>query len=173
MRNLSLFISTSADGKIARSNGDTDWVQRPADTGFQAFYEGVDVILMGRIAFEKQLSQGAWPFDNKKTYVFSSTIKNIFGSEIEIVNRNPADFVEDLKDQPGQKIWLFGGAQLIRTLVHENLVDDIILNLHQTILGSGVDLYPLPLHSMFWKLKSSQQLPSGLVQVHYAFNPKS
>ncbi len=169
MRNVTLFISTSADGKIAREDGDTDWVQSPSDIGFDKFYSGIDTLLMGRSAFEKQLSKGPWPFGDKKTFVFSKTLKNQYSSEIEIINRDPSAFLEDLKPSVGKNIWLVGGAKLIRTLMNENIVDEAILNLHPVMLGKGIDLFPLPLHSMFWRLDSSTELPSGLVQVRYAF----
>lgn len=169
MRSVTLFISTSADGKIARKNGDIDWIKATPDTGFDKFYKEVDSILMGRVAFEKQLSNGAWPFNGKRTYVFSKTLRNQFGEEIEIVNRDAAAFLEDFKATSGKKIWLIGGAELIRSLMNENMVDEIILNIHPQMLGQGIDLFPLPLHSMFWRLDSSQDLPSGLVQVRYVF----
>lgn len=173
MRSVSLFISTSADGKIARDNGDTDWVQLGPESGFEAFYEDVDTLLMGRVCFEKQLAKGPWPFVGKKTYVFSKNLRNQFGSEIEIVTRDPGAFLEDFKSTPGKKVWLVGGAEIAKTLMKENLVDEVILNLHPNLLGSGIDLYPLPIHSMVWKLASSKELPGGLIQARYIFREKA
>lgn len=169
MRNVTLFISTSADGKIATEFGNTDWIVQSEDTGFEQFYEEVDTLLMGRMTFERQLAKGPWPFSGKKTFVFSKNLKNNFSSEIEIVNRDAVTFLEDFKLTPGKKVWLVGGAKLVRSLMEENMVDEAILNLYPKMLGKGVDLFPLPLHSMFWRLDTSRELPSGIVQVHYVF----
>ena len=166
---MTLFISTSADGKIARENGEVDWINSAPDTGFEKFYKDVDTILMGRVAFEKQLARGPWPYSDKKTYVFSKTLKNQFGEEIEVVNRDPAAFLEDFKPTPGKRVWLAGGAEIIRLLMSENLVDEIVMNIYPNMIGKGLDLFPLPLHSMFWRLDSSKDLPFGLVQVRYIF----
>lgn len=170
MRNVTLFISTSADGKIARENGEIDWVMSSSHMGFDQFYQEVDTLLMGRVCFEKQLMRGPWPYSEKKTYVFSRTLKNEFGDEIEIINRDPVAFLEDLKPSSGQKIWLVGGADLARCLMNENMVNEVILNLHPNMLYKGIDLFPLPLHSMFWRLDYSKNLASGLVQVRYVFS---
>lgn len=168
MRPLSLFISTSADGMVARTDGSTDWILTDQDYGFETFFKDVDTLFMGRKTFEKVLNAGPWPHENKKTFVFSSVLKNEYGPSITIVDRDPLIFAEEYKEQGTAKIWLVGGVQLIRTLMQQNLVDHVVLNIHKEILGSGLSLFPLPLHSMFWKLVDSHEFPSGLVQVRYS-----
>jgi dihydrofolate reductase len=169
MRVVTLFISTTADGKIANENGDTTCFNASKEAGFQEFYASIDTILMGRVSFEKQLAQGPWPYSNKKTFVFSKSLKNQFGERIEVVARDAATFLEDFKMTPGKRIWLAGGAELARSLMNEHLVDEIILTIYPEIIGKGLDLFPLPLHSMFWRLDSSKELANGLVQVRYIF----
>ena len=51
--------------------------------------------------------------------------------------------------------------------MEENLVDEVILNIHKEMLGEGIELYPLPIHSMFWALEENQVFPSGLIQARY------
>lgn len=122
---------------------------------------------MGRNTFEKCLSLGPWPYEDKKTYVASSLLKNDYGRSIEIFRRDPGIFVEELKESKGGKIWLVGGVQLARSLMDENLIDEVILNIHTEILGEGIDLFPLPIHSMFWTLEDNIIFPSGLIQARY------
>ena len=157
----------TADGMIARSDGRTDWILTDQDYGFLDYFSDVDTLIMGRKTFEKCLSLGPWPYDKLKTYVFSKSLENIFGDSVTVINRDPSTFVEELKEQSGKKMWLVGGAEIIKELMSENLVDEVILNIHQNILGEGVQLFPLPMHSMFWTLVSSQEFPSGLVQTRY------
>ena len=57
-------IAASLDGKIARPDGSVDdWLaaEYPAeDFGFDAFFAGVDAILMGRGTYEAVLRFGGW-----------------------------------------------------------------------------------------------------------------
>lgn len=52
-----VFIATSLDGFIARSDGDIAWLLErdnpDEDHGYAAFIANIDVILMGRGTFEK------------------------------------------------------------------------------------------------------------------------
>ena len=58
----SVFIATSLDGFIARTNGDIDWLGEPQegeeDHGYQEFIDTVDFLVMGRNTYEKVLSFG-------------------------------------------------------------------------------------------------------------------
>jgi dihydrofolate reductase len=64
---VSVFIGTSLDGFIARTNGDMDWMQGPGgegggDYGYESFVARIDAIVMGRKTFEKVLTFGTWSY---------------------------------------------------------------------------------------------------------------
>ena len=74
-RSVIVHIATSADGYIARPDGDLEWLtSRPAPTGFygmNAFMRSIDTKLLGRKTYEVSLRMGA-KFDSKsRTIVFS------------------------------------------------------------------------------------------------------
>lgn len=56
-----VFIATSLDGFIARSDGDIAWLLErdnpDEDHGYAAFIANIDVILMGRGTFEKKCNR--------------------------------------------------------------------------------------------------------------------
>lgn len=61
MTEVLLYIATSLDGYIARSNGSVDWLPTDAtgeDFGYADFYQSVDVLAMGRTTYEQVLSFG-------------------------------------------------------------------------------------------------------------------
>ena len=64
-----VFIGTSLDGFIARTNGDIDWLVQFANDeavlAFETFMSRIDAILIGRGTFEKVLSFPTWPYDKK------------------------------------------------------------------------------------------------------------
>ena len=74
-RNIVVNIATSADGYIARPDGDIEWLtRRPAPKGFYGmgkFMQSIDTTLFGRKTYEAGLQMGA-TFDGKsRNYVFS------------------------------------------------------------------------------------------------------
>ena len=74
-RKIIVHIATSADGYIARADGDLDWLtSRPAPKGFygmDAFVKSIDTQLLGRKTYDVSLGLGA-NFDARtRTVVFS------------------------------------------------------------------------------------------------------
>src|SRR2546423_12997663 len=74
-RNVIVHIATSADGYIARPDGDLDWLtSRPKPKGFYgigAFMKSVDTMLLGRKTYEAGRRLGG-TFDSKdRSIVFS------------------------------------------------------------------------------------------------------
>ena len=62
-RKVIVHIATSADGFIARPDGDLEWLtSRPAPKGFygmNAFMKSVDTMILGRRTYEASLGLGA------------------------------------------------------------------------------------------------------------------
>src|SRR5688572_19587996 len=54
MRKLKLYIATSLDGKIARKNGEIDWLPNidEEDYGYQEFLATIDATVMGYKTYE-------------------------------------------------------------------------------------------------------------------------
>src|SRR5437763_15707347 len=74
-RKIIVHIATSADGYIARPDGDLDWLtSRPAPKGFYGmpqFMRTVDAKLIGRKTFDVSLEMGAHFSRHDIHYVFS------------------------------------------------------------------------------------------------------
>ena len=108
-RNVIVHIAASADGYIARPDGDLEWLTaRPAPKGFygmNAFMKSIDTKLLGRKTYEVSLSMGE-KFDSRsRTIVFSHQSPPADApSGVEFVNGAIAPFVSRLRDQPGKDI---------------------------------------------------------------------
>src|SRR2546422_8288184 len=113
MRKIIVYIATSADGYIARPDGNVDWLNRPrtaGDYGMGAFYRSIDTILWGRktcelaLDFEKKRVVKS-AFDTKvKNYVFSRKLSKRFRNGrlvpppgVELVNETLRDFAKRLR----------------------------------------------------------------------------
>src|SRR3982074_2699647 len=100
-RNVIVHIGTSADGYIARPDGDLEWLtSRPAPKGFygmNAFMKSIDTKLLGRKTYEESLRLGA-KFDWKsRTIVFPRHSRPADApSGVEFVNGAIGPFVSRL-----------------------------------------------------------------------------
>ncbi len=147
-RNIILYIATSLDGYIARSNGDVDWLagvgDNPnADNGYEDFYSSIDTVVMGRTTYEQvinELSPDNWVYEGKKCYV--ATTKKCEGdSRAEFISEDIAGFIKKLKNQQGKDIWIVGGGKLIDQFIKQDLIDKYIITVIPIILGEGIPLY--------------------------------
>jgi len=78
--------------------------------------------------------------------------------------------VEKIKKEKGRDIWLFGGADLISSLMNLHLVDEIILAVHPVILGSGKVLFKEIKERTWLTLTDHKIYPNGLVFLTYTLN---
>src|SRR6266478_3160984 len=76
-RKIIVYIATSADGFIARPDGDVAWLDRPrpkGNYGMSAFFKSIDTILWGYKTYAKGLEMGMKSSDfgpKTRNYVFS------------------------------------------------------------------------------------------------------
>src|SRR4051812_10043958 len=78
-----VYIGTSLDGFIARTDGDFAWLTQYADDdaihAYEEFMNKIDAIVIGRGTFEKILTFPSWPYQ-KKVFVLSTGLKQLPGT---------------------------------------------------------------------------------------------
>jgi dihydrofolate reductase len=167
MRSLDLYIACSLDGYIADAEGGVDWLFTDQDYGFKEFYEAVDVVLMGRLTWEKALSFGDWPYQGKRSLVFSSTHVGETNEDVEFVSGELTKVLEELSLEDEDRTWLVGGGHLIRSCLEDDLVERFHLFVHPVLLGEGLPLFPGPFPRRRLRLDSCRAYDSGLVELRY------
>lgn len=64
----------SLDGYIADENGSVEWlesVDSEGDAGYEAFFDNVDTVVMGRTTYQQIFSlTDTFPYSKKDVYVF-------------------------------------------------------------------------------------------------------
>ena len=150
MRKVKYFVANSLDNFIARKDGSVDWLLMDGDYGMGEFFASIDAVLLGRKTYEFAMGHSASRRKSKKpkskraskssmqSYVFSRTLQADKEDDVTIVSDHAAEFVRHLKNQTGKDIWLMGGGDLASSLFAERLVDEIGLNIHPVLLGSGI-----------------------------------
>lgn len=165
MRKLKLYIATSLDGKIARKDGNLDWLPdlSSEDYGFDRFMAGIDTTLMGYRTYQVCLGFGDWPYKDKNTYAFTRDPSKSCIPEVSLVSQNPVDFVKELKAKPGKDIWLIGGGEINSLLHNAGLIDEYIIAYIPVILGEGIDLFPNIKNQVNLKLAQHKVFSNGSV----------
>jgi dihydrofolate reductase len=182
MRTVTYGGAVSMDGFLAGADGSIDWLHFSKDVQqvMTDFWKDVDTILMGRKTYEVSVAQKR-PSAKKsakaknpkrkeptiRTYVFSRTLKSIDDLGVELVSSDAAAFVRDLKRRPGKRICLMGGGELAQSLLAAGLVDEIGLNIHPILLGSGIPTFRDPGHRVKLTLTECRQIEGGCILANY------
>jgi dihydrofolate reductase len=186
MRTVTYGGGVSLDGFLAAADGAIDWLHFSADVQqiMTDYFKGVDAILMGRKTWAVARTQSGGskrkpssrPRTGKsrtakvpamRTYVFSRTLTSIDQPGVELVAGDAVVFVRDLKQRPGGRICLMGGGELAQSLLAAGLVDEVGLNVHPVLLGSGVPVFRDPGHRVKLALTETRPLDGGCVLVNY------
>ena len=171
-RNVVVHIATSADGYIARADGDLEWLtSRPAPKGFygiNTFMKSIDTMVLGRKTYEASLRMGA-KFDSKSRHIVFSRHAPPAGapSGVQFVNGAIVPFVSRLREQPGKDIWLMGGGGLIASFLDEHAIDEFVISVVPVLIGDGIPLIARRQRHVLLDLHSVERFEDGLVQLHY------
>ena len=177
-RKVVVHIATSADGYIARPDGDLEWLtSRPAPKGFygmNAFMKSIDTKVLGRKTYEVSLQMGAKFNASERTIVFSRHAPPQGApSGVEFANEAIGPFVNRLRAQPGKDIWLMGGGDLIAAFLDEQSIDEFVISVAPVFIGDGIPLIARRHRHVPLDLLSSERFEDGLVQLRYRMRPPS
>jgi dihydrofolate reductase len=143
-RKVIVHIGTSADGYIARPDGDLEWpTSRPAPAGFygmNGLTKTIDTTVLGRKTYEASLRMGR-----------SST------------RRVAASSSPGMRHQPR----LMGGGELIASFLDEHAIDELVMSVVPVFIGDGIPLIARRHRHVPMDLQSVERFEDGLVQLRY------
>ncbi|MCW6004003.1 dihydrofolate reductase family protein [Micromonospora sp. CPCC 205371] len=124
-----------------------------AETYLSEVYHRADAFLFGRRTYE--IFAGSWgtwedPGDSliwtalntRPKYVASNTLTDPRWADTTVLSGDLAAAVRDLKAKPGGELQVHGSGALIRWLLDNQLVDEIILLTYPVVVGQGTRLFP-------------------------------
>jgi len=171
-RKIIVHIATSADGYIARSDGDLEWLtSRPAPAGFygiSAFMQSIDTKVLGRKTYDASVRMGA-KFDSKTRNIVFSHQPALLGAppSVECTNEPIRPFVNRLRERGGKDIWLMGGGEIIAAFLDEQVIDEFIISVVPAFIGDGIRLIARRHRHVPLSLRSTERFEDGLVQLRY------
>jgi dihydrofolate reductase len=176
MTKCSVYIATSLDGFISRTDGSIDWlndfsarIPEGEDLGYAQFMSDVDVLVMGRNTFEQVLTFGAWPYGSTPVVVLSRQLKTFPDNVPDTVSlsaEEPGKLVQRLSASGWKHLYIDGGLT-IQSFLKAGLIDEITITVIPILLGDGKPLFgPLPA-DVELELVESKTLDFGFVQSKY------
>jgi dihydrofolate reductase len=169
MRKVTFGGANSLDNYLARPDHAVDWLLwgEEAAAVMADYWKTIDTILMGRKTYEVALRSGHERSAGMKTYVFSRTLEPGTHGGVTVIREDAAEFVRGLKEQDGKDICLMGGGELASSLFEAGLIDEIGLNIHPVLLGSGIPLFHPMSRQIDVELRECRPFMNGCVFVTY------
>lgn len=175
----------SLDGFVAGPNGEMDWInvdEEIFDHVSKRIGKG-DTALYGRVTY--QMMENYWPtagdqptatkhdiehsewYDKVHKVVLSKTMKDEDLANTKIISENLSERINEIKQQPGEDILLFGSPKATHSLIQLNLIDGYWLFVNPIILGQGIPLFVDIKDKIKLKLLTTQQFTSGVTELSY------
>jgi dihydrofolate reductase len=165
----SVFIATSLDGFIARPDGAIDWskvVEREGeDYGFQAFFDTVDTLVMGRTTYNVVLGFEAWPYADKRCAVLTHDPPSPRHGE-EFHAGDVSALVDHLAAAGAEHVYVDGG-DVISQFLAAGLIDEVTVSVIPIVLGEGLRLTRRIGRDVPLSLAEHRAFDSGLVRLTY------
>ena len=186
MRNIISFMHISLDGFVAGSKGEMDWIKQDEELFNyigKRINEG-DTALYGRKTY--QMMEDYWPtagdnpaatihdiehskwYKNVRKVVLSKTLQDSDLTNTKIISDNLLDRLNEIKQQEGKDILLFGSPTATHSLIQQNLIDGYWLFVNPIILGEGVPLFKNIKDKTNLKLMpTTRQFNCGVTELNY------
>lgn len=173
MRKVIYGGACSLDGFFTARDGALDWLHfsKDVEAVMKTFWASTDALLFGRKTWDQAAaSGGGGSSKGMKGYLFSRTLKKSPGKGVELVTSDAGGFVRTLKQQPGKDILVMSGGNLATSLFEAGVIDEVGLNIHPLLLGSGTPAFLDPGARVKLELTECRGLDGGCVLVTYRVN---
>ena len=173
-----VFIATSLDGFIARTDGGIDWLTDapghsdhvsgnsglPEDHGYAAHMATVDHVVMGRGTYEKVLTFGGWPYGDHRVIVMSSTLETPDDRITIAPSLEQAVAILDERRSRGAYV---DGGQTIQAFLRAGLIDELVVTRIPVLIGQGLPLFGRLAGDVHFVHSGTTWTDGGLVQSRY------
>jgi dihydrofolate reductase len=181
MRKLNAWLYVTLDSVIEAPE---NWVIADDDMfgAMEADYANSDALLLGRRTYEKFAA--SWPqrgsevanadwMNNTRKYVASTTLKSPEWNNTTVIEGDVAEAVARLKQEDGKDIMVNGSGALVRTLMRDQLVDELRLFVHPVVVGSGIRLFDDESDPVELALTDSHPYGNGVVSLTYRIRSRA
>ena len=171
MRKIVAGFAISLDGYIEGSQGEYDWIIMDKDFDFAGHMKRFDTFLFGRKSYDKLSQAGNISFPGIRSYIFSNSLDRV-DKDVVLLKGNIHKLVTGLKEQDGKDIAVYGGANLLSSLLDLNLIDELNMSIIPVLLGAGKPMVDILQHRVYLTLTETKAFSSGIIQLIYQVRQK-
>ena len=196
MRKLKLQMQMTIDGFVGGLNGELDWMEWSWSDDIKKYVDdlhvNVDTILLGRKMTDGFITHWTSVVDKrdestqelKENYEFAKrmvdTPKVVFTKTMDshnwinttLAKGNIKEEVNNLKEESGKDIIVYGGADFVSSLIKNNLIDEYCLFINPTAIRKGLEIFNSIDDKINFKLVESRAFECGIVLNKYITNKK-
>ena len=165
-----LFMAVSANGFVARRDGDEDFLPHDGWLKMLEFAKKYGHFIWGRKTYEAVQSWGGdfmKDIENIPTIIVSNGKKSSYPENVAVCS-SPIEAMSIVERMGQKKAFLSGGPTLNTAFIKAGLIDEIILNYNPTILANGIKLFSESDFELKLKLEEVKELSSDIVQMRYS-----
>ncbi len=187
MRRIIVTMWMTLDGFIAGPNNGMDFVGELYDEAMGKYeydlVSAADTLILGRVTYES--FAGSWPYvpdkpdahpgevayarmlNAMRKVVFSKTLEKVEWNNSTLLREIVPEEIEQLKQEPGRNLVIYGSASIVQTLTNLGLIDEYQLLVHPVLLGDGKRLFAHIKEKVNLKLVNTEARSSGVVVLTY------
>ncbi|MGE4320655.1 MAG: dihydrofolate reductase family protein [Acholeplasmataceae bacterium] len=167
---VKLYIAMTLDGYIADTNGEIDFLSSYGkdgeDYGYHLFMETIDTVIIGKKTYDQVLKfDHGYPYQDQMTYVL--THKKLSSKDKVVFTDDINSMMTQIKASSKKDIFLIGGAQVIKLMLDNDLIDEFHISIIPTLLGDGIRLFLEHETSQDLKLIKTDTYKDGIVKLIY------
>jgi dihydrofolate reductase len=177
MRKVVSWLFISLDGVVEAPNEwQFDVFDEAMGAAINSQMEAEDAILMGRVTYQEFTS--FWPSSTDEPFAshINTTPKYVVSTMLNkaewgnwdqptLIKTNLAKEINTLKKKSGKNISVSGSPTLVRSLIRENLLDELQLMIHPVVVGKGKRLFTEDVDLKRLQLIDSKVTVTGVVIV--------
>jgi len=164
-----LYMAISADGFIARKNGDEDFLSHENWEKFCELANKYKNFIVGRKTYEAVKTwKDGYGFDNLNVekIIISQNASYSLDRSYTLAT-SPQDALVKLEEKGFSEVLLTGGSSLNTAFAKDGLINEIILNIEPVFIGTGIPLFSLDEFELLTELVSVSRSNTGIVTLHY------
>lgn len=161
-----LYPAITLDGFIAKTDGDSDWVDEADDALYQQAMKEAGCSIVGRTTYEQFKSD--FEEENRITFVCTSKPLTSKNKNIIFVSGDPKEILQIVKDHGFSETILIGGGETNAQFARSGCIDEIIVSIYPLVFTDGIGLFGNAKDiELKLELISTKKVVNGIIQNRY------
>jgi dihydrofolate reductase len=177
MRKIVAWLISSLDGVVeSPEKWSAPYFNDEVNAEIGAGVASAGAVLLGRRTYQEFADY--WPhqgsdvpfadyLNNSPKYVVSATLDTLEWANSSLVTGDLAQELATLRQQPGENLQILGSPTLVRSLLRQGLLDELVLNICPIVIGAGLRLFDETTDHVRLELIESTTYSTGVLRVGY------